>query len=70
MKYDLIAPTSMGIRLSPQDRQPAGTGSLYTMSSTSAESNVLNVSASLGLSTLALTGFVKGSPVASLSRGN
>ncbi len=69
MKYDLIAPTSMGIRLSPQDRQPAGTGSLYTMSSTSAESNVLNVSASLGLSTLALTGFVKGSPVASFIKG-
>ena len=69
MKYDLIAPTSMGIRLSPQDRQPVGTGHLYTMYATSAESNVLNVSASLGLSTLALTGFVKDSPIAAFIKG-
>ena len=69
MKYDLVAPTSMGIRLSPQDRQPVGIGSQYTMHATSAESNVLNVSASLGLSTLALTNFVRESPIASFIKG-
>lgn len=69
MKYDLIAPTSMGIRLSPQDRQPVGFGNHYTMYATSAESNVLNVSASLRLRTLALTNFVKGSPIAAFIKG-
>ena len=63
--YDLITPTSMGVRITPQERQPAGIGSLFTMQATSAESNVLNVSASLGLKTKVLTAFVKGSPVAS-----
>ncbi len=69
MKYDLIAPTSMGIRLSPQDRQPVGFGNQYTMYATSAESNVLNVSASLGLSTLVLTNFVRESPIAGFIKG-
>lgn len=63
--FDLITPTSMGVRITPQDRQPAGIGSVYTMQATSAESNALNVSASLGLKTKVLTAFVKGSPVAS-----
>lgn len=69
MKYDLIAPTSMGIRLSPQERQPVGITNLFTMYATSAESNVLNVSASLGLSARVLTGFVKSSPVAAFIKG-
>ncbi len=69
MKYDLIAPTSMGVRLTPPDRQPCGLGHNYVMYATSAESNVLNVSASLGLSTLVLTGFVKGSPIAAFIKG-
>ncbi|HSK69475.1 MAG TPA: sugar kinase [Candidatus Limnocylindria bacterium] len=69
MKYDLIAPTSMGVRLTPPDRQPCGMGHEYLMYATSAESNVLNVSASLGLATLALTGFVKGSPIAAFIKG-
>ncbi len=68
-KYDLIAPTSMGIRLTPQDRQPVGVGNTMTMYATSAESNVLNVSASLGLSTCVLTGFVKNSPIAAFIKG-
>ena len=69
MKYDLIAPTSMGIRLSPQERQPVGITNLFTMYATSAESNVLNISASLGLSARVLTGFVKNSPVAAFIKG-
>lgn len=63
-KYDLITATSMGIRLTPTDRQPVGIGNHYVMHSTSAESNVLNVSASLGLKTKVLTAFVKDSPIA------
>lgn len=63
-RYALVALTSMGLRICPFNRQPVHTSRLYEMSSTSAESNVLNVSASLGLPTCVLTKFVKDSPVA------
>jgi 2-dehydro-3-deoxygluconokinase len=63
-KYDLLAPTSMGVRITPLDRQPVHTSNLFCMQATSAESNVLSISASLGLSTKVLTVFVKDSPVA------
>ncbi len=61
--YDLITCTSMGTRLTPLDRQPVGISHLYQMQATSAESNVLNISASLGLKTKVLTAFVAGSPI-------
>lgn len=64
MKYDLITATSMGVRITPPDRQPVGLGNHYLMHSTSAESNVLNISASLGLKTRVLTAYVKDSPIA------
>ena len=67
--YDLIAATSMGVRITPMNRQPVGTGGGYIMQATSAESNVLNVSASLGLKTRALTAFVEGSPIAAFIKG-
>ena len=63
MMYDLITATSMGVRITPELRQPAGLDNRFTMHATSAESNVLNVSASLGLKTKVLTAFVKGSPI-------
>ncbi|MHC1786042.1 MAG: PfkB family carbohydrate kinase [Christensenellales bacterium] len=62
--YDLITATSMGVRLTPPDRQPVGIGNAFFMQATSAESNVLNVSASLGLRTKVLTAFVADSPIA------
>ena len=62
--FDLITPTSMGVRITPEDRQPVGIGNQFFMQATSAESNVLNVSASLGLKTRVLTAFVKDSPIA------
>lgn len=68
-KYDLITATSMGVRITPMERQPAGLHGLYSMHATSAESNVLNVSASLGLNTLVLTRFVKDSPIAAFIKG-
>jgi len=68
-KYDLITATSMGVRITPADRQPVGIGNHYTMQATSAESNVLNVSASLGLNTKVLTAFVAGSPIAAFIKG-
>ena len=69
-KYQLLTATSMGVRICPADHQPAGIGNLYTMTSTSAESNVLNVSASLGLRTKVLTRFVKDSPIAAFIKGD
>jgi 2-dehydro-3-deoxygluconokinase len=68
-KYGLITATSMGVRITPPDRQPVGAGNLYVMHATSAESNVLNVSASLGLNTKVLTAFVDGSPIAAFIKG-
>lgn len=69
-KYGLITATSMGVRITPPDRQPVGIGKMYAMQSTSAESNVLNVSASLGLSTKVLTAFVAESPIAAFIKGD
>jgi 2-dehydro-3-deoxygluconokinase len=63
-KYSLIVPTSMGVRITPINRQPVHTSKLFEMHTTSAETNVLNISASLGLPVKALTAFVKGSPIA------
>lgn len=58
-KYDIAAVTSMGLRLCPLDRQPLNTSGLWRMQATSAETNVMNVPASLGFKTRALTKFVK-----------
>lgn len=69
-KYDLIAPTSMGIRITPINRQPVQAAYDYRMQVTSAESNVLSISASLGLKAKLLTTFVKDSPIAKLIQGD
>ena len=68
-KYGLVIPTSMGIRLTPLDRQPVHTSNLYMMHSTSAESNVGNIAASLGENVKLLTAFVKDSPIAEFIKG-
>ena len=68
-KYYLITATSMGVRITPENSQPVGIGNRYIMQATSAESNVLNVSASLGLKTKVLSAFVKGSPIAAYIKG-
>lgn len=54
----------------PAGFQPAGVGNQYVMHSTSAESNVLNVAASLGVRTKVLTRFVKDSPIAAFIKGD
>lgn len=63
-KYAIVAPTSMGVRITPVNRQPVHTSNLYSMQATSAESNVANISASLGMRVKMLTTFVKGSEIA------
>lgn len=69
-KYALVVPSSMGVRITPIDRQPVHTGSLFKMQATSAETNVLSISASLGLKTKVLTTFVKDSPIATFIKGD
>ena len=63
-KYDLVCPTSMGVRITPVNRQTVQVSSEYRMQATSAESNVLSISAALGLKTKVLTTFVKDSQIA------
>lgn len=69
-KYQLVTATSMGVRITPTGHQPVGIGNQYVMHSTSAESNVLNVAASLGMRTKVLTRFVKDSPIAAFIKGD
>jgi len=63
-KYAIVVPSSMGVRITPLDRQPVHTSNLYHMQATSAETNVISVSSALGLPVKVLTTFVKGSPIA------
>ena len=63
-KYAIAALTSMGLRITPQDRMAVQNSNLFYLQATSAESNVLNVTSSLGRECLVLTKFVEGSPMA------
>ncbi|MDR0698734.1 MAG: PfkB family carbohydrate kinase [Tannerella sp.] len=70
-KYSLVVPTSMGIRLTPAAQgQPIHTSNNLFMQATSAETNVANISAYLGLPVKVLTTFVKGSPIAQFIKDN
>ncbi len=62
-RYALACPTSMGVRITPADRQAVHTSHLFYLQSTSAETNVLNIASSLGCECLALTKFIEGSPI-------
>ncbi len=64
--YDIVSPTSMGVRIAPVDRQPVHTGTHFEMQATSAESNVLSISAGLKKPVKVLTAFVKDSPISTL----
>jgi 2-dehydro-3-deoxygluconokinase len=63
-KYSLIVPTSMGVRLTPDNGQPVHSSNRFFMQATSAESNVASIASYLGLPVKILTKFVKGSPIA------
>ena len=65
-QYAIACPTSMGLRITPENRMAVQNSNLFYLQATSAETNVLNVSSSLGYECLALTKFVKGSPMADL----
>ena len=69
-KYAVACPTSMGVRITPANRMAVHNSNQFYMQATSAESNVLNVSSSLGKECLVLTKFVKGSPIADFIKSN
>lgn len=69
-RWALLVPTSMGVRITPQDRQGVHTSSQYLMSATSAESNVASVASYLGLPVKVLTRFVAGSPISAFIRAD
>ncbi len=66
--YALAFVTSMGVRITPEDRMAVHNSSRFYLQATSAETNVLNVSSSLGKPCLAMTRFVEGSPIAAFIR--
>ena len=68
--WSLIVPTSMGVRITPVNRQPVHSSDTYFMHATSAETNVASISSYLGLKVKILTAFVKDSPIARLIKDN
>lgn len=69
-KYSLVSPSSMGVRITPINRQPVHTSDMFLMRASSAETNVLSISSALGLPTKVLTTFVEGSPIAQLIKND
>jgi len=63
-RYAVACVTSMGVRITPADRMAVQNSNQFYLQATSAETNVLNVSSSLGCPCVALTKFVEGSPIA------
>ncbi len=62
-RYAVACPTSMGVRITPENRMAVHNSTRFYMQATSAETNVLNVASSLGKPCLALTKFIEGSPI-------
>ncbi len=69
-RWQLVVPTSMGVRLSPENAQSVHTSDRFLLHATSAESNVASITASLGGRAKVLTNFVAGSPISALIKAN
>jgi 2-dehydro-3-deoxygluconokinase len=69
-RWSLVVPTSMGIRITPENRQPVHTADRFLLQATSAETNVAAVVSGLGEPTKVLTAFVAGSPMAAIIKSN
>ena len=61
-KYALLVPTSMGLRVTPENGQPVQCSDILHVQATSAETNVASIPSYLGLPVKVLTAFVKDSP--------
>ena len=69
-KYALLVPTSMGLRVTPENGQPVHSSDVFHLQATSAETNVASISSYLGLPVKVLTTFVQGSPFAAVIKSN
>jgi 2-dehydro-3-deoxygluconokinase len=69
-KYAMLVPTSMGLRITPENGQPVHSSNMFRLQATSAETNVASISSYLGLPVKVLTTFVKGSPMAHFIKSN
>ena len=63
-KYAIACLSSMGLRITPENRMAVHNSNRFLLQATSAETNVLNVTSSLGPECLVMTRFVAGSPMA------
>ena len=68
--WSLVVPTSMGVRITPENRQPVHTSDRFFLQATSAETNVASVVSYLGEPTKVLTAFIKGSPISLLIKAD
>ena len=68
--YAIVCLSSMGVRITPETRQPVHYSNRYIMQGTSAETNVLTIASSLGKRTKVLTTFVKDSPIAAFIKAD
>jgi len=69
-RYALLVPTSMGLRVTPENGQPVQCSDVLHLYATSAETNVASISSYLGLPVKVLTTFVKDSPFAAFIKSN
>ncbi len=69
-RYKLIVPTSMGVRITPLDRQPVHISHVFQLQATSAETNVASIPAALGMPVKVLTTFVQDSPIAAIIKSD
>ncbi|MEZ7898362.1 MAG: PfkB family carbohydrate kinase [Flaviflexus sp.] len=69
-RWSMVVPTSIGVRITPEGRQPVHTSDRFIMHATSAETNVASVSSYLGEPTKVLTNFVEGSPISLLIKSD
>jgi len=68
--WSLVAPTSMGVRLTPGNGQAVHVSHEFTMQATSVETNVASIASYLGLPVKILTTFVKDSPIAAFIKSD
>ena len=69
-KWSLVVPTSMGLRITPENRAPVHVSDRFFLQATSAETNVASVVSHLGEPTKVLTAFVAGSPISALIKAD
>ena len=69
-KWSLVIPTSMGVRITPENRAPVHIADRFMLQATSAESNVGSVASHLGEPVKILTAFVKGSPISAVIKAD